>query len=103
MDILNCEMVSTPHQQRDPIWANREAAKINLALKKVGYSDAMITKWWNHSGYKELGGRSPTDAWNREEFDSVKALVEHLVSERFATALGNNPEVRKRLTESPRP
>ena len=95
-------MASTPQDQRDPMWASREAAKINLALKKVGYSDAKITKWWNHSAYEELGGKSPTDAWNHEEYELVKALVEHLVSERFETALANNPAVRKRLTESHR-
>lgn len=81
------------------MWANREAAKINLALKKVGYSGAKVTEWWNHASYEELGGKTPTQAWNSEEYDLVRALVERFVSEKFASQLAKNPSVLKRLAD----
>ncbi len=82
------------------MWSNREATKINLALRKIGYSDAAVTRWWNHDAYDELGGRTPTQAWNCEEYDGVKALVEKLVSSEFASQLANNPTILKRLEEA---
>ena len=91
-------MSSSLEQGRDPNWAGREAAKISVALGKVGYSQAEITKWWNNAAYKELGGRTPLQAWNGEEYEQVKRLVEVLVSEHFASELGKNPAVLERLT-----
>jgi len=85
---------------QDPMWSNREATKINLVLGKIGYSDAAITRWWNHDAYDELGGRTPTQVWNCGEYDRVKALVENLVSSQFASQLANNPTILKRLEES---
>lgn len=94
-------MASSSQHERDPRWANREATKIGLALGKVGYSQADITKWWSHSVYEELGGRTPLQAWNLEEYDRVKRrLVEVLVSERFASKLRDNPAVLRRLTKA---
>jgi len=82
------------------MWANREATKINLALRKVGYSDAAATRWWNHAAYDDLGGRTPTQAWNCEDYDLVKGLVEKLVSDQFASQLADNPTILKRLEDS---
>jgi len=85
------------------MWSSREATKIGLALGRVGYSDAQVNRWWNHAAYAELGGKTPIQAWNSNEFELVKALVEKLVSERFASALANNPTVVKRLREAQNP
>jgi hypothetical protein len=93
-------MARFPEDERDPMWANREATKIGLALGKVGYTQADITRWWNHSAYEELGGRTPLQAWNLEEYDRVKRLVEVLVSERFASKLHDNPAVLERLAKA---
>ncbi len=82
------------------MWSKREATKINLVLGKIGYSDAAITRWWNHDACDELGGRTPTQVWNCGEYDRVKALVENLVSSQFASQLANNLTILRRLEES---
>ena len=43
---------------------------------------------------------APTQAWNRNEFDRVKALVEKIISLAFAEQLPDNPIILKRLEES---
>ncbi|MGH9919824.1 MAG: hypothetical protein ACRD6W_13295 [Nitrososphaerales archaeon] len=93
-------MATDPEPRKDPMWANREATRINLALGKLGLTDAAITKWWNHSAYEELGGRTPGQAWQREEYAQVKSLVEGFASEQFAAQLSDNPTILRRLTDS---
>ena len=88
--------------EQDPMWSNREATKINLALGKVGYSDSDATHWWNEEAFSELSGRTPTQAWSRGECDLVKALVEKIVSTQFASQLADNPTILRRLKESER-
>jgi hypothetical protein len=82
------------------MWSNREATKIGLALSKIGYSDSEVTHWWNETEYAELSGMTPTQAWNRDEFDLVKGLVERIVSTAFASKLSDDPTILKRLEES---
>jgi hypothetical protein len=93
-------MTSSLERERDPNWAGREATKIDLALGKVGYSQADITKWWNFAAYDELGGQTPLQAWNREEYEQVKRLAEVLVSEHFASKLSKNRAVLQRLAKA---
>jgi hypothetical protein len=83
------------------MWPARQAAKINVALGKIGYSDSDATHWWNEEAYSELSG-SPAQAWSRGEFDLVKSLVERIVSTQFASQLADNPTILKRLEESKR-
>ena len=82
------------------MWPNREATRINVALGKIGYSDADVNFWWNEQSFSELSGMTPTQAWNRDEFDRVKALVERIVSDAFAAQLPDNPVILGRLEES---
>ncbi len=82
-------MATVPAPGVNPKWADREADKINLALDKVGMTEAARTRWWNHSAYEELGGCTPAQAWQRREQAQVKALVEKLVSEAFASRLAD--------------
>jgi hypothetical protein len=86
--------------QQDPMWPNREATKINVALGKIGYSDADVTCWWNEHSFSELSGMTPMQAWNRDEFDRVKTLVEKIISAAFAAQLPDNPSILSRLEES---
>jgi len=84
------------------MWSSREATKINVALERVGYSPAYITRWWNHSAYPELSGRTPTRAWNDHESDQVRALAEKIVSSRFAEQLPESAAILNRLEASKR-
>jgi hypothetical protein len=93
-------MAGVPEPGEDPTWPNREATKINLALGKVGYSDSQVTSWWNQTSHVELGGLTPTQAWNSGDIPQVKALVEKLISTQFATELADNPTILKRLQKA---
>jgi hypothetical protein len=93
-------MSASVNLQQEPMWSNREATKINVALGKIGYPDADVTCWWNERSFPELSGMAPTQAWNRNEFDRVKALVEKIISLAFAEQLPDNPIILKRLEES---
>ncbi len=84
------------------MWANREATKINVALGKLGWDDAQITKWWNISAFDELGGLTPTQAWQRNDFAKVKALVDKLLSDALASEIADNPTILQRLADSNR-
>jgi hypothetical protein len=81
--------------------AGREAAQINHALSRAGFTDAEATHWWNNAVYPQLGGRTATQAWFACDYDAVKAIVEHLLSERFADALKNRPDIARRLLDAP--
>jgi hypothetical protein len=81
--------------------AGREAARIDHALSRAGFTDADATQWWNHAAHPQLGGRTATQAWLAGDYDAVKAIVEQLVSERFADALKNQPDVARRLLDAP--
>lgn len=82
------------------MWAQREATKINVALGRAGMDDASTTDWWNHRAYEDLGGRTPLQAWQRQEYRQVKALVECLLSQRFADQLWDSPQVVSRFEQS---
>jgi hypothetical protein len=86
----------------DPMWSDREATKINVALAKAGLSEAAQTEWWNHAGYAELDGMTPTRAWHQERYAEVQALVERVLSEALAAEVASNPTILSRLEESKR-
>ena len=75
----------------------REAARINELLHTVGLTPTAVTEWWDFAAYEQLDGHTPLQAWNRGEYDTVKRLVESLVSEKFAERLAANPRVQERL------
>jgi hypothetical protein len=52
------------------------ARGLNELLRSLGYTEDAITVWWNHVGHAELGGRTALQAWQREEYDAVIALVQ---------------------------
>jgi len=52
------------------------ARRLNDVLRSVGYTEDAITIWWNDVGHIELGGRTALQAWQREEYDPVIALVQ---------------------------
>jgi hypothetical protein len=54
----------------------REAARLNEALEKLGYSDDALSLWWNDGAHSELGWRSAAQAWEAGDHDAVVALVE---------------------------
>lgn len=93
-------MSASVNLQHDPMWPNREATKINVALGKIGYSDADVTRWWNEHSFSELSGMTPTQAWNHDEFERVKTLVEKIISAAFAEQLPDNPAILSGLEES---
>jgi hypothetical protein len=95
-------MASSPAADKDPMWSNREATKINVALAKAGLSEAGQTEWWNHCAYAELGGITPGEAWQREQYAEVQALVERLLSEALADQVATNPTILTRLEDSRR-
>src|SRR5580704_4560866 len=61
----------------DPIELNRRAAALNEILGRIGLSDVAghTTEWWNLVGYRELGGRTPTQAWLAGDHEAVESLV----------------------------
>jgi hypothetical protein len=56
---------------------NRRAAAVSEILGRIGLSGVArnTTEWWNLVGYKELGGRTPTQAWLAGDYESVEQLV----------------------------
>jgi hypothetical protein len=93
-------MATAYDETQDPMWPQREATKINLALGGAGMDDAATTRWWNHRAYEELGGYTPLQAWQRQEYVQVKTLVERLLSQRFAEHLPDSPLILGRLEQS---
>jgi hypothetical protein len=83
-------------------WHHRtDSAAPGRDLSTPEFTDAEATRWWNNAVYPQLGGRTATQAWFACDYDAVKAIVEHLVSERFADALKNRPDVARRLLDAP--
>jgi hypothetical protein len=93
--------MATAPRDLTPDEAGREAARINHALSKAGFTDAAATQWWNHVGHPKLLGRTATQAWLAGEYAAVIDVVEQLVSARFATALKDRPDVARRLLDAP--
>ena len=83
----------------------RQAAALNHLLGEIGLTSAEQTKWWNLVGYKELGGRTPTQAWLAGDENSVRALVEQWYEASHAAAaqlIGNEQyllDLRRKLKE----
>jgi len=55
-----------------------EATRLNILLANKGYSDSDVTRWWNFTQHRELGGRTMAEAWNAGEYAAASRLVESL-------------------------
>jgi hypothetical protein len=74
-------MTTTPENGYE---SQRRAAAVNALLGQIGLSDGKETEWWNFHTYKELGDRTPTQAWLAGDEKDVEQLVRrwYLESER---------------------
>lgn len=66
---------------RDPVESARRAAGINNLLENIGLSQGEVTEWWNHRSYRELGDRTPTQAWLAGDEQAVRALIDRWYEE----------------------
>lgn len=83
-----------------PDGAGAGPAQISHALTRAGLTDAEATRWWNQDR-DELGGDTARQAWRAGNHLAVKAVAERLVSERFAEALNERPDITRRLLDAP--
>jgi len=93
-------MVTAFEPTHDPMWALREATRINVALGRSGMDEAATTRWWNDCAYDDLSRSTPLQAWQRQEYDQVKSLVERLISQQFAEHLSESSLILGRLEQS---
>jgi len=81
----------------------RRASAVNELLRQIGLSSGGATDWWNFAAYKDLGNRTPTQAWLAGDEDAVRALVDKWYADTVATGkrLRSDPafsaKVRTRL------
>jgi hypothetical protein len=61
--------------------AERRAAAISDLLNRIELSDGNATEWWNHRTYPQLGGRTPTEAWQAGDHQGVRELIDHWYAE----------------------
>jgi hypothetical protein len=63
----------------DPLAAHRLAVDLSGRLvTRLGWTPGQVTSWWNHKAHPILNRRTALQAWQREEFDAVRALVERM-------------------------
>jgi hypothetical protein len=55
-----------------------EATRLNILLANKGYSDSDVTRWWNYTKHRELGGQTMAEAWNAGDYAAASRLVESL-------------------------
>ena len=60
----------------DPQESQRKAAAIDQLLGEIGLAADDRTHWWNLVAYRELGDRTPTQAWLAGDEGAVRELVE---------------------------
>lgn len=77
------------------------AGKIMEALRRAGFPEPLIMRWWNEARYEQLGGRTALQAWQRHEYEQVKRVVEQEASMVFAEQLGGTPSIIEKLQETP--
>ncbi len=70
--------VAVPPGEMTPEEAAWEATRLNILLANKGYSDSDITRWWNFTKHRELGGRTMAEAWSAGEYAAASRLVESL-------------------------
>jgi hypothetical protein len=66
--------------------SGRRAAAVNELLRQIGLSDGAETRWWNYTGYSELGDRTPTQAWLIGDHEAVEKLVARWYEDSVAVA-----------------
>ncbi len=55
-----------------------EATRLNIILANKGYGDSDVTRWWNFTPHRELGGRTVAEAWQEGAYDAVSRLIQSL-------------------------
>jgi hypothetical protein len=64
--------VSSDELDRDEVYWQREAQRLNAQLRKTGRNAQQINAWWNLTTFAELGNRTPMKAWS--DGDRVEVL-----------------------------
>src|SRR5664280_1262730 len=63
----------------DAAW---EATRLNILLANKGYEDSDVTRWWNFTRHRELGGQTVAEAWKAGGYEAVARLIESLPDKR---------------------
>jgi hypothetical protein len=77
------------------------ADRLIEALRRAGFPETLITRWWNEVQYEQLGGRTALQAWQRQEYDDVKRVVEQEASRVFAERLAGTSSIIEKLQQTP--
>jgi transcriptional regulator with XRE-family HTH domain len=59
-----------------------EATRLNILLANKGYEDSDVTRWWNFTRHRELGGQTVAEAWKAGGYEAVARLIESLPDKR---------------------